>query len=266
MNAKPRGAGAVAPAVRPMAGPWRKRVADALPASWRRWISLRVRRAAAGGVDAAWASLRRVEPVSRQFGLERGDPIDRYYIERFLAEHAADVRGRVLEVGDDAYTRRFGGDRVRASEVLHAVAGNPRATLVGDLARVEDLPEDRYDCIVCTQTLTHVFDLRSAVRGLRRMLAPGGVALITVPGISPISRYDMDRWGDYWRFTTLSLRRLLEDVFPATSLDVRSHGNVAAAVAFLHGLAAQDLSRAELEAQDPDFQLLVTARALRPAS
>jgi hypothetical protein len=62
--------------------------------------------------------LRTVFPTSRVFGIDRGLPINRYYIEKFLARHAADIRGRVLEVADNAYTRKFGGDRVVTSDVL----------------------------------------------------------------------------------------------------------------------------------------------------
>jgi SAM-dependent methyltransferase len=247
-----------------MPAAWRSRARAALPEPLRRWLSLRKRRLAAVPLGEDWAGLRRLEPVSRQFGIERGDPIDRFYIERFLGEHARDVKGRVLEIGDDLYTRRFGGNRVEQSDVLHAVAGNPLATLVGDLARPEALPADSFDCILCTQTLTHIFDLRGAVRGLHRMLRPGGVALVSVPGISPISRHDMERWGDFWRFTTLSLRRLFTEAFPADSVAVEPHGNLLASIAFLHGLAAQDLRRDELEARDPDFELLLTLRAVKP--
>ena len=75
-----------------------------------------------------------------------------------------------------------------------------------------------------------------------RILTPGGTLLATFPGISQISRYDMDRWGEYWRFTTLSARRLLEAYFPPSQVSVASFGNVLATVAFLHGLAAEDLA------------------------
>lgn len=44
--------------------------------------------------------LARLDPVSRTFGFDRGKPVDRWYIERFLAAHADDVRGRVLEVAE----------------------------------------------------------------------------------------------------------------------------------------------------------------------
>ena len=56
-----------------------------------------------------WRPATPLEPVSRSFGFDRGTPVDRRYIEQFLARHAAAIRGDVLEVGDDGYTRRFGG-------------------------------------------------------------------------------------------------------------------------------------------------------------
>jgi hypothetical protein len=47
----------------------------------------------------AFADLNHVEPVSRGLGWERGTPIDRYYIQSFLAEHANKIVGDALEVG-----------------------------------------------------------------------------------------------------------------------------------------------------------------------
>ncbi len=212
-----------------------------------------------------FGDLRRVTPVSRAFGFERGQPIDRYYIEAFLAHHATDVRGRVLEIGDDSYTRRFGGSRVTRSDVLDLRPDNPRATLVADLAHGGHLPGDAFDCIVFTQTLQFIFEAGAAVSTLHRLLARGGVLLGTFPVVSQICRYDMDRWGDYWRFTEASVRRLLEDAFGPGGATVESHGNVLAAVGFLHGLAAGELERRELDYNDPDYPILVTARAVKRA-
>jgi SAM-dependent methyltransferase len=190
-----------------------------------------------------FGDLRRLKPISRVFGFDRGLCIDRYYIENFLAKHAEDIRGHVLEIGDDTYTRRFGGDRVARSDVLHVQEGNPKATIVADLTCADSIPSDTFDCIIFTQTLQFIYDVRAAIRHLYRILKPGGVLLATFPGISQISRYDMDRWGDYWRFTTLSARRLFEEVFPPGNVTVRAYGNVLAAVAFLHGLSAEELRR-----------------------
>jgi hypothetical protein len=145
------------------------------------------------------------EPASRTFGFDRGKPIDRWYIERFLREHSADVRGRVLEVAEDTYTTWYGGGDVTHSDVLYASEGNPVATIVGDLTTGGGIPAGAYDCIVLTQTLPFIFDVAAAVRGTREALAEGGVLLATVPGISQISREDRRDWGDWWRFTTDSV-------------------------------------------------------------
>src|SRR3990170_7811785 len=48
-----------------------------------------------------FGDLRGVEPISREFGFDRGLPVDRHYIERFLSAHSSDIRGRVLEIGDN---------------------------------------------------------------------------------------------------------------------------------------------------------------------
>ena len=209
-----------------------------------------------------WTTLRRTEPVSRRFGFDRGKPVDRHYIEGFLAAHAGDVQGRVLEVGDRNYTKRFGGDRVVRSDVYDRPdRHNPAATLRGNLEGDAHLPVAAFDCLIVCQTLLFVYDLPRAMRELRAALKPGGVLLMTVPGISQVVREDMNDEGDYWRFTTRSVRRLALEFFAADAIDVRSRGNVAACVAFLHGLAAEDLRPEELAVHDPDYPLIVTLRA-----
>jgi SAM-dependent methyltransferase len=205
--------------------------------------------------------LRRVEPISRSFGYDRGRPIDRLYIEAFLEQHRADIAGHVLEIGDDRYTRQFGGARVATADVLDLQTDNPHATIYGDLTR-DVLPVGRYNCLIATQVLQFVYDLPAAVASLHRALAPGGVLLVTLPTVSQICRFDMERWGDYWRFTSASARRLLGDVFGPERVAVVTYGNVLAACAFLYGLAAEDLSEDELFSHDPDYELLVAARAV----
>jgi SAM-dependent methyltransferase len=214
-----------------------------------------------GGVR--FGNLRRTEPVSRDFGFDRGQPIDRWYIEAFLTANAADVRGRVLEIGDDAYTRQFGGDRVSQRDVLHVDAANPKATIVDDLASGHLIPSASFDCVVLTQTLHLIYDLRAAVDTLHRILKPGGTLVMTVPGISQI---DAGEWGStwFWAFTPASIQRLFEERFPAHELSISSYGNVLAATAFLQGLAAEELSSAELSARDPLYPMVIGLRARKP--
>jgi SAM-dependent methyltransferase len=215
---------------------------------------------------AGWVrfgNLRRRTPIARDFGWHRGLPADRYYIEKFLDAHRDDIRGRVLEIGDPAYTKKFGGERVTQSEVLHAVAGNPLATIVGDLQTGEGVPADAFDCIILTQVLPFLYDFHAAIDTCMRALKPGGVLLLTVPCISQVSPFDRDRWGDYWRFTSGAIRKLLSEVAPSENVAVRSYGNVLVAASFLYGVTADELTREELDSQDEEFELIVTARAVK---
>lgn len=207
-------------------------------------------------------SLRRVTPVSSRFGFDRGKPIDRYFIENFLAKNAADVHGRVLEVGDNTYTSRFGGERVTVSDVLYVEAGNPQATIVADLAEAPHIPANTFDCIILTQTLHLIYDVKAAVRTLERILKPGGVLLATFPGISPIDRHN---WGYtwYWNFTSRSAQRLFSEEFCSDQLMVETYGNVLVAVAFLEGLAVSDLQQAELDYIDPSYEVVISVRAVK---
>ncbi|MGH9146087.1 MAG: class I SAM-dependent methyltransferase, partial [Vicinamibacterales bacterium] len=242
----------------------KKLARQVLPAPFPRWIKARLRGRPyvppTGYVR--FGHLRRTEPLSRTFGYDRGLPVDRHYIERFLSAHAADLRGRSLEAGDDSYTRRFGGERVDRHDVLHPVEGTPGATIIADLASADQLPSDTFDCIVLTQTLQLIFDLPAAVRTLYRILKPGGVLLVTVPGMSQLSE---DEWGQswYWSFTTFSARRLFGSVFPAGAVEVAAYGNVLAATAFLHGMATEELRPEELDRNDPSYPLLITVRAVK---
>jgi SAM-dependent methyltransferase len=211
-----------------------------------------------------FGSLRQVTPISRSFGLDRGWPIDRYYIEAFLTRYRSDIRGRVLEAGGlVSYTKKYGDNRVSQADVLYPKAGFPDATLVADLESGTGMPREAFDCIILTQVYPFIYDLKAAVRHTYDALKPGGVLLATVPGISQICRYDQEQWGDYWRFTEASARRLFGDVFAPANVAIEARGNVLAACAFLHGLAAQDLKTDELEFTDPDYQFSIAVRAVR---
>lgn len=220
-------------------------------------------RAITPGRPVDLGDLRRREPLSRLFGSDRGRCIDRYYIERFLEAHAACIRGRVLEVAESTYTRRFGGAKVQVSDVLHVSSDHPRATLVADLTRPAQFPHQAFDCVLLTQTLPFIYDVHAAVATLHRILRPGGSVLATVPGISQISRYDMERWGDYWRFTPASAQRLFADEFGRDRVQVEVFGNVLAATGLLYGLAAEELSPPELDHYDPDYPVIIGVRATR---
>jgi SAM-dependent methyltransferase len=206
--------------------------------------------------------LRRVTPVDPNWGYERGRPIDRVYVERFISAHASDIRGHVLEIAAPDYTGRFGTgvDRV---DILMAKEGNPKATIVGDLAAAPHIPSDTFDCTIVTQTLQFIYDIRAALATLERILAPGGVLLATAPGITKISPPEDEEYGEWWHFTGRSLGRLAEEAFGPGNVEVATYGNVLSASGFLYGLAASDLRAEELGVHDPLYEVVVCVRAVK---
>ena len=212
--------------------------------------------------QSSWRGiLWRTSPISDTWGFDRGTPIDRYYIEQFLAAHRRDVTGKVLEVAGNDYTTRF-GSRISSSDILDIDPANKRATLVADLTRADQIASDQFDCFILTQTLHLIFDVRAALRHTHRMLRPGGVLLATAPVVSRISgRLGPD--GEYWRFTPGAAKLLVGDVFGPGQVEVGSAGNVLSAIAFLSGLAFEELSAEELTVNDPLFPLLVSIRAVK---
>jgi len=207
-------------------------------------------------------SLNKTPPTSKIFGLERGTAIDRYYIEQFLNENRELIQGKVLEIAESTYSKKF-GHNITSFEVLHYDFSNINATIIGDLTITGSLPENTIDCFVCTQTLNFIFDLKEAVEGCYAVLKENGVFLGTVAGISQISRYDMDRWGDYWRFTDLSIKKMFEEVFEEGNVEVTTFGNAKTSIAFLDGLSLEEIPNRILDIRDIDYQLIIGIKAIK---
>jgi len=223
------------------------------PLRWRRRLA-RARRPALLG------TLRRTTPMSEHYGRDRGTPIDRYYIDRFLVGERGAIKGTVLEVLNREYTDRF-GEGVEHSDVLDIDPANGDATIVADLAAADVIPSDLFDCFVLTQTLQYVYDLEAALGHVHRILRPGGTVLCTVPAVSRIDRRALD--SEYWRLTAAACQRLFGDAFAGGEVAVRARGNVLTSIGFLAGMAAEELSARHLERDDPFFPLVVTIRATK---
>lgn len=206
----------------------------------------------------------RTKPISAIFGIERGLPIDRYYIEQFLAKQSDYIKGRTLEMGDPYYINKYGGEKVTQIDVMHVVEGNPVATIIADLTHAEHISSNLFDCIIFTQSLQMIYDLKTALHTLHRILKPGGTLLLTSSGITKIARrLGKDDWGEYWHLTTQSIEALIKETFPGGNYEVASYGNVLSAMCYLHGLAAEELPKDKLDYLDPDFEVIVTAKAVK---
>lgn len=238
-----------------------------LPTATRRWLRRKSQNVQRGLLPldrlTDFARLRRVTPYRRDFGWHRGQCVDRVYIEQFLGRHSGDIRGRAVEIGENLYMAKFGGAQITRAEVLDCVA-RPEVTLLADLSDAPSIPDHSFDCILCTQTLMYLYDPAAAVRTMHRTLVAGGVALVTLAGISQIAPKRMTGGAeDYWRFTPASAQRLFAEVFGAENVTAESYGNVLTATALLHGLVAEELTSEEFAARDADYPVIVAVRAVK---
>ena len=207
-----------------------------------------------------FGDLRRLTPVSRCWGFDRGAPIDRYYIEKFLEKNKAAIKGSVLEIQWAGYTRRFGGSKVRCSDVLDIDTSNKVATIYADLRVTRALPKEKYDCIIFTQTLQCIDNYDVVIKNLRGMLKENGVLLCTLPSVSRID-YKSGEKSDFWRFTKASARYIFKKHFAENKLQIHVYGNVFADICFLAGISVEEISRGELDFYDEYFPLIVSVRA-----
>lgn len=202
-----------------------------------------------------FGDFRHLEPISREYGFDRGLPIDRYYIQKYLSTKGPKITGRVLEIGERIYTEAY-GQNVTQSDMLHVLDGIEGTTFVDDLSDGSTLPSNAFDCVILTQTLHLIFDMKRALQTVYRILKPGGVMLVTVPGITQVSDPKwMDTW--YWALTGASARKLAGEVFPPSGVEIIAHGNVLAATAFLQGLCSQELTPEELDFYDQEYQVTI---------
>ena len=201
--------------------------------------------------------------MSSRWGFDRGTPVDRFYLERFFSSVAPLIHGRVVEVRDPVFTSRF-GDGVTSVDLVDIDPRNDDATIVADLAEAGSLPAESFDCAILPQTLQFVDHPAEALANLWQSLAPGGTLMVTAPSLS---RVDPDAGdADRWRWLPSGLRQLLEQACgPAGKIDLMPFGNLLAATAFLHGLAAEELLEAELEPFDHAYTLLACATATKPS-
>ena len=196
--------------------------------------------------------LSTIEPVSRLFGNERGTPIDRLYIERFLELQSRKLKNckYILEVGEDIYSKRFFPDGKH--DILDYSKGM-------DLTKEDTLPENKYDVFVCTQVFHQIYDVRSAIKGAYCLLKPGGVMLATVCGnISKLARND--EYDHYWGFTRISIEMLVKEAF-GNDVEVESYGNIAVANAFIQGVSVEEMDSNLFDIQDEDFTICISVVA-----
>jgi hypothetical protein len=205
-----------------------------------------------------WGNLRRSTPFSTHYGADRGTPVDRHYLARFLDAHRADITGAILEIQVPSYARRYGHDVSRIDTVDINASFAP--TFLCDLAHADVIPSNTYDCFLLPATLQGLRDIEGCLRHAVRVVRPGGVVLATTAGFVPL----MPDVPDYWRMSAAGWRELTSRAWPECDVDVRSNGNCLAAMASMLGLAAEELTTAELEVDDPRYPVVITVSCRKP--
>ncbi len=206
-----------------------------------------------------WGNLRRTEPFSRNFGFDRGTPIDRHYLHAFLRANQAAITGDVLEIQGSDHARRYG----HALGDTHTVDINPAfaPTYLCDLAQADVIPSGRYDCFLLPNTLCVLRDIEGCLRQALRVVKPGGVVLATTATFVPL----VPDGADYWRLSADGWREIASRVWAGHDVTIDAHGNCLAAVSAMLGLAAEELSADELDVHDPHYPVLVTLRVVKAA-
>ena len=207
------------------------------------------------------SDIERLEPLNRSFGFERGTPVDRYYIEKFLEQKKEFITGNVLEISENTYTKKFGSN-VWTSSILTFDKNAVFPAVYGDLTDRTTLPQQKFDCFIATQTLNFIKEVETAIDNACYLLAPGAVFLGTVACLSQISQFDYERWGDYWRFTDMGLKTLLEKHF--SKVNVYPMGNFAAVRCLLDGVAIEDLKNLDiLDITDINYSIIIAFEAYK---
>jgi peptidoglycan/xylan/chitin deacetylase (PgdA/CDA1 family) len=208
-----------------------------------------------------FGDLRRVLPLSNDFGYMRGGPIDRYYIEKFLSEHSADIKGVVLEVGDNKYTLAYGKDRIIKSDILDINRGNKKATIIADLTNAIQLPSNTYDCIIFTHVISMIYDCKATLRTIYRMLKPSGALLLT-SGVG-FKMHKNPNCDIHWNISDICFKKILSEIFSPAQITAQRYGNVLTMTSFLFGIGRTELDDDEYNFNDMDYPVIFGIRAIK---
>lgn len=194
------------------------------------------------GEVAVWPEPDRREP----------DRSDRHYLVlKPLAEQLVSESGRllgertglrVLDIGcgNKPYLPLF-VNRASSYFGVDAVDG-PKVDRVGV---AEDLPcsDGSFDLVLCTQVLEHVDDPVRALEEIQRVLAPGGVALISTHGVFLYHPDPPESDRDYWRWTHSGLLRIVGESGDWDSVKIVSQGNVIACLGYIAAQFADEFGQ-----------------------
>ena len=188
------------------------------------------------------------------YGNERGTPVDRLYIDRFLKSQSIRLNrsGYILEVGEDVYSKKY------FPNCKHDILDYSKGM---DLTKMETLPQNKYDVFICTQVFHQIYDVKNAIKGAYYLLRSGGIMLATVCGnITKLARNE--EYEHYWGFTRLSIGALVKEVF-GNNVEIESYGNIAIANAFIQGISVEEMDLKLFDIKDEDYTVCISIVATK---
>lgn len=207
-----------------------------------------------------YGSLRTLNPISSVYGMDRGTPIDRYYIKKFIEKHSALIHGITVEIGDKQYSKLFNSG---ITESIAAGINNGNEVVYLDLTNPDAEFMDKVDCLIATQVLNFIYDFKKSIHGISKILRKNGTALITLACLEQVSTYDKNEWGDYWRFTPDSAKKMFSEIFEDSNVEIDVYGNLLTVTSILHGLSAEELKQEELNYKDPQYPLIIGVKVVK---
>ena len=200
-----------------------------------------------------WGNLRRTKPLSCNFGFERGTPVDRFYLHKFLEQNKHFITKDVLEIQVSDCSKQYGHNVLQQHTVDIIPNFNP--TYLCDLAQSEAIiPSNAYDCFLMPNTLCVLKDIQICLTQAQRILKPGGVILATTVSFAPLCP-DVP---DYWHMSKAGWEEIVKKSLNQCDVKIQSFGNSLIAMAAMLGLAMEELDPKEFEYQDPRFPVSIT--------
>lgn len=191
-----------------------------------------------------WGDLRRGKPFCNEFGFERGTPIDRYYLDKFISSIRHLVKGKVVEIGGALSNReQYGFENTSTYDAVDLLS-SPFVNICGDIHESNLLKPDYYDTILLFNVLEHCHTPQKVVDNIHNWLASSGYCLAIVPNAQRIHNNP----GDYWRILPDGMKTLFQNF---AKVQVTTYGSPTSLIASYMGIAAQELTHDELTEINP---------------
>ena len=235
------------------------KIADTFIYNYIKKIYIQMRASFNRIVSPSQLTLNSINKYSEKFGFDRGTPIDRYYIDEFIRNLELNNEfNTALEFGELNYVEQFNvSHKFFLSHPDFSKSKDTKNQILFDLNTQKKYDGQKFDLIISTNVINFTKNPFVTLRHHIDMLNIDGTIFLTASSSMPISQFDAERWGDYWRFTPDAMHHLLENL--DCEYQVESLGNFKSSVAFLCGLASEEMEESDLKEKDNRYPLLVVA-------